>query len=150
MFDIVLEYLFIQNWFNHFQCNADSLSYKVTKFSSLYNTQFDAWISRWIIYDGLAILLKYVYIYFIAFGSMNVSRLDCYIIVWTFKQQNLTFINVHWIGNDQTDCNVTSIWESDMSMDRCPHEDWTVPFIAAIFVLFSNLLLVNLVIAMFR
>lgn len=52
-------------------------------------------------------------------------------------------------GNDQTDCNVTSIWESDMSMDRCPHEDWTVPFIAAIFVLFSNLLLVNLVIAMF-
>lgn len=54
------------------------------------------------------------------------------------------------IGVDHSDCNVTSIWESDMSMNRCPHEDWTVPVVAAIFVLFSNLLLVNLVIAMFR
>lgn len=52
-------------------------------------------------------------------------------------------------GSDNSDCNVTSIWESDMSTNRCPHEDWTVQFIAAIFVLFSNLLLVNLVIAMF-
>lgn len=52
-------------------------------------------------------------------------------------------------GVDHSDCNVTSIWESDMSMNRCPHEDWTVPVVAAIFVLFSNLLLVNLVIAMF-
>lgn len=54
------------------------------------------------------------------------------------------------LGDDHSECNVTSIWESDMSTNRCPHEDWTVPFIAGVFVLFSNLLLVNLVIAMFR
>lgn len=33
---------------------------------------------------------------------------------------------------------------------KCPQEDWTVQAIAAIYMLFSNFLLVNLVIAMFR
>uniref|UniRef100_K1QH82 Transient receptor potential cation channel subfamily M member 8 n=1 Tax=Magallana gigas TaxID=29159 RepID=K1QH82_MAGGI len=53
-------------------------------------------------------------------------------------------------GSDQSDCtNVTSVWESDTSINRCPQEDWTVQAVAAIYLLFSNLLLVNLVIAMF-
>lgn len=33
---------------------------------------------------------------------------------------------------------------------KCPQEDWTVQAIVAIYMLFSNFLLVNLVIAMFR
>lgn len=53
-------------------------------------------------------------------------------------------------GSDQSDCtNITSIWEADPSINRCPQEDWTVQAVAAIYLLFSNLLLVNLVIAMF-
>ncbi|XP_062599241.1 transient receptor potential cation channel subfamily M member 4-like, partial [Saccostrea cucullata] len=53
-------------------------------------------------------------------------------------------------GKDQSDCtNITSIWSSDPSQERCPREDWTVVLIAAFYMLFSNLLLVNLVIAMF-
>lgn len=56
----------------------------------------------------------------------------------------------HLDGSDQSDCtNVTSVWESDTSINRCPQEDWTVQAVAAIYLLFSNLLLVNLVIAMF-
>lgn len=41
-------------------------------------------------------------------------------------------------------------WEADSSLERCPDNDWTVLAVAAIYLLFSNLLLVNLVIAMFR
>ncbi|XP_062621660.1 transient receptor potential cation channel subfamily M member 2-like [Saccostrea cucullata] len=53
-------------------------------------------------------------------------------------------------GKDLSDCtNVTSIWSSDTSRERCPQEDWTVSAVAALYMLFSNLLLVNLVIAMF-
>ncbi|XP_056002343.1 transient receptor potential cation channel subfamily M member 2-like [Ostrea edulis] len=53
-------------------------------------------------------------------------------------------------GKDLSDCsNVTSIWQNDPSIDRCPQEDWTVSAISAVYMLFSNLLLVNLVIAMF-
>lgn len=65
---------------------------------------------------------------------------------------NIVFINT--IGSDQSDetncTNVDTIWESDTSINRCPQEDWTVQAVAAIYLLFSNLLLVNLVIAMFR
>nr|XP_034320577.1 transient receptor potential cation channel subfamily M member-like 2 [Crassostrea gigas] len=53
-------------------------------------------------------------------------------------------------GNDDGECtNITSVWESDTSKERCPQEDWTVQAVAAFYLLFSNLLLVNLVIAMF-
>nr|XP_034319204.1 uncharacterized protein LOC109618232 isoform X3 [Crassostrea gigas] len=45
--------------------------------------------------------------------------------------------------------NITHEWESDTSQQRCPQEDWTVQAVAAFYMLFSNLLLVNLVIAMF-
>ncbi|XP_056002332.1 uncharacterized protein LOC130049150 isoform X2 [Ostrea edulis] len=51
---------------------------------------------------------------------------------------------------DLLDCsNITSVWQSDPSIERCPQEDWTVLAISALYMLFSNLLLVNLVIAMF-
>lgn len=44
--------------------------------------------------------------------------------------------------------NCTSVTSSDPA--KCPQEDWTVQAIVAIYMLFSNFLLVNLVIAMFR
>uniref|UniRef100_A0A8W8J6Q0 Ion transport domain-containing protein n=1 Tax=Magallana gigas TaxID=29159 RepID=A0A8W8J6Q0_MAGGI len=54
---------------------------------------------------------------------------------------------------DTLDANCTknrTIWENDPSKNGCLQEDWTVQAIAGIYVLFSSLLLVNLVIAMFR
>lgn len=53
-------------------------------------------------------------------------------------------------ATDPENCtNVRAVWEADPSQNRCPHADWTVKGVAAIFLLFSNLLLVNLVIAKF-
>lgn len=53
-------------------------------------------------------------------------------------------------GDDPGECtNVTSEWEAGIK-DRCPHKDWTVSAVSGVYLLFSNLLLVNLVIAMFR
>lgn len=50
-------------------------------------------------------------------------------------------------GSDLPSCsNVTS----GTSLIECPQEDWTVPTVAAMYMLFSNILLVSLVIAMFR
>lgn len=46
-----------------------------------------------------------------------------------------------------TEINCSSVTSSDPS--KCPQEDWTVQAIVAIYMLFSNFLLVNLVIAMF-
>lgn len=55
------------------------------------------------------------------------------------------------LGSNQTDCTSNpKEWETDFSKTRCPQEDWTVYAIVAIYMLFSNILLVNLVIAMFR
>lgn len=54
-------------------------------------------------------------------------------------------------GSDQDNCtNSRYIWESDPSIKRCPEEDWTVPVIAGLYMIFVNLLLVNIVIANFR
>lgn len=56
----------------------------------------------------------------------------------------------HLDGREPSDCsNDTLEWETDTSIERCPRKDVTVPFIAAIYMLLSNLLLVNLVIAKF-
>lgn len=61
------------------------------------------------------------------------------------------YITLPVSGNGGNKCtNVPSEWESDTSKERCPQEDWTVQAVAAFYLLFSNLLLVNLVIAMFR
>nr|XP_034321515.1 transient receptor potential cation channel subfamily M member 2-like [Crassostrea gigas] len=51
----------------------------------------------------------------------------------------------HLDGSNESNC--TSVTSADSS--KCPREDWTVQAIAAIYMLFSNFLLVNLVIAMF-
>ncbi|XP_062617222.1 uncharacterized protein LOC134278929, partial [Saccostrea cucullata] len=49
-------------------------------------------------------------------------------------------------GDDDLNCTKNeAVWSSD----RCPQKDWTVMVIVAAFMLFSNLLLVNLVIAKF-
>lgn len=53
-------------------------------------------------------------------------------------------------GKDPENCTFErSVWETDSSQNRCTEADWTVKGIAAIYLLFSNLLLVNLVIAKF-
>ncbi|CAG2203521.1 unnamed protein product [Mytilus edulis] len=44
---------------------------------------------------------------------------------------------------------IRSVWESDPSMERCIEYDWVLIVIAALYMLISNLLLVNLVIALF-
>lgn len=53
-------------------------------------------------------------------------------------------------GKDPENCTFERyVWETDPSHNRCTEADWTVQGIAAIYLLFSNLLLVNLVIAKF-
>lgn len=53
-------------------------------------------------------------------------------------------------GSEPANCTKNrTIWENDPSKTGCSQDDWTVKAIAGIYVLFSNLLLVNLVIAMF-
>jgi hypothetical protein len=62
-----------------------------------------------------------------------------------------TLITIFHEGKDLSGCSKDeSEWKADPSIDRCPQEDWTVATISALYMLFSNLLLVNLVIAMFR
>lgn len=54
-------------------------------------------------------------------------------------------------GKEPENCTFNrTVWETDPSQDRCSEADWTVQGIAAVYLLFSNLLLVNLVIAKFR
>ncbi|XP_078329885.1 transient receptor potential cation channel subfamily M member-like 2 [Crassostrea virginica] len=62
-----------------------------------------------------------------------------------YAELNLEYLE----GDDPGECtNVTSEWEAGIK-DRCPHKDWTVSAVSGVYLLFSNLLLVNLVIAMF-
>lgn len=54
-------------------------------------------------------------------------------------------------NNSNGSCTfIQSEWESDPSIERCVEYDWAIMIIAAIYMLLSNLLLVNLVIALFR
>nr|XP_022311262.1 uncharacterized protein LOC111116556 [Crassostrea virginica] len=62
-----------------------------------------------------------------------------------YAELNLEFLEGK---SDEICTNVTSEWESGL-MERCPQKDWTVSGITGVYLLFSNLLLVNLVIAMF-
>lgn len=77
----------------------------------------------------------------------NVSILILFILNIPYYSSIYFFL----IGEDTKDCtfNMTE-WSSDPSIERCPEEDWTVLAVSAFYMLFSNLLLVNLVIAMFR
>lgn len=59
--------------------------------------------------------------------------------------------HIYFTGSEQPNCNNSaSLVNSNSSMTRCPQEDWTVPVVAAVYLLLSNLLLINLVIAKFR
>ncbi|XP_078341129.1 transient receptor potential cation channel subfamily M member 2-like isoform X1 [Crassostrea virginica] len=52
--------------------------------------------------------------------------------------------------NEDNNCSSNSTeWSTDPSVERCPEYDWTVLAVSAFYMLFANLLLVNLVIAMF-
>nr|XP_022311194.1 uncharacterized protein LOC111116490 [Crassostrea virginica] len=63
-----------------------------------------------------------------------------------YAELNLEFLEAR---DDEFECtNVTSVWESG-AMERCPEKDWTVSAVTGVYLLLSNLLLVNLVIAMF-
>nr|XP_034320574.1 transient receptor potential cation channel subfamily M member 2-like isoform X2 [Crassostrea gigas] len=73
------------------------------------------------------------YPYWQLYGELNLDNLDGSVADY----------------EDRECTNITAEWESDPSKERCPHDDWTVQAIAAFYLLFSNLLLVNLVIAMF-
>lgn len=53
-------------------------------------------------------------------------------------------------GSNQDNCsNNRSIWEAVPSTERCPQQDWTVPVVAGLYMMFTNLLLVNIVIVQF-
>lgn len=53
-------------------------------------------------------------------------------------------------GSNQDNCsNNSSLWKADPSMERCPQQDFSVQVIAGIYMMFTNLLLVNIVIAKF-
>ncbi|XP_071166898.1 transient receptor potential cation channel subfamily M member-like 2 [Mytilus edulis] len=52
--------------------------------------------------------------------------------------------------NSTTPCTtIQSEWESNPDIDRCNEYDWILPVITALYMLMSNLLLVNLLIAVF-
>lgn len=80
---------------------------------------------------------------------IHVSRFILYFCI-DIVTLSCLLINIH-SGREPSDCSNTTLeWETDTSIERCPQEDWTVSIIAAIYMLLSNLLLVNLVIAKFR
>ncbi|KAJ8311512.1 hypothetical protein KUTeg_010867 [Tegillarca granosa] len=53
-------------------------------------------------------------------------------------------------GSDGTDCtNNETIWSTDPTAERCSEYDWLAIFIAAVYMMLVNWLLLNIVIAMF-
>ena len=55
------------------------------------------------------------------------------------------------IGETLQTCeNNEMIWRANGGEDRCPEKNEMVPIMAAVYLLFTNILLVNLLIAMFR
>ncbi|OPL33939.1 hypothetical protein AM593_03638, partial [Mytilus galloprovincialis] len=52
--------------------------------------------------------------------------------------------------NKDTSCTkIQSVWENNPSIERCNEYDWILVVITALYMLMSNLLLVNLLIAVF-
>lgn len=57
----------------------------------------------------------------------------------------------HVLGSDDTECtNNATVWKNDPSIKRCPTSDLIPPVIAATYMMLTNWLLLNIVIAMFR
>ncbi|CAC5411680.1 unnamed protein product [Mytilus coruscus] len=53
-------------------------------------------------------------------------------------------------ASDASGCtNNATLWKSDPSIERCPTGDWITPVIAAFYMMLTNWLLLNIVIAMF-
>ncbi|CAC5397749.1 unnamed protein product [Mytilus coruscus] len=53
-------------------------------------------------------------------------------------------------ASDDTGCTSNNtLWENDPSLSRCPTSDWLPPVIAATYMMLTNWLLLNIVIAMF-
>ncbi|XP_071121139.1 transient receptor potential cation channel subfamily M member-like 2 isoform X2 [Mytilus edulis] len=53
-------------------------------------------------------------------------------------------------GTDDSGCSDNAtIWNNDPSVERCPTGDWITPVIAAVYMMLTNWLLLNIVIAMF-
>ena len=64
---------------------------------------------------------------------------------------NLGLYEISFQANSTTPCTtIQSEWESNPDIERCNEYDWVLIVIAALYLLISNLLLVNLVIALFR
>ncbi|VDI21398.1 Hypothetical predicted protein, partial [Mytilus galloprovincialis] len=56
----------------------------------------------------------------------------------------------HVLGSDDTECtNNATVWKNDPSIKRCPTSDLIPPVIAATYMMLTNWLLLNIVIAMF-
>lgn len=56
----------------------------------------------------------------------------------------------HVLGDNNDNCTfVEAEWEQNPDIERCVDYDWVVLLIAALYMLFTNLLLVNLIIALF-
>ena len=55
------------------------------------------------------------------------------------------------LGEQPTGCTKNeTIWRYLGGIDRCPEENALVPLLAAVYLILTNILLVNLLIAMFR
>lgn len=86
--------------------------------------------------------------------------------IWSTHTYNSVFIHSH--NTNATICDIQvcltisgkimpdncaenyTVWLQDPSIERCPYEDWMAPMLSTLYVLICNLLLVNLVIALFR
>lgn len=76
--------------------------------------------------------------------------INCLHYLVDFRHENYILISCYlhlFSGSDLPSCSNITAGES---LVECPQEDWTVPGLAAMYMLFSNILLVSLVIAMFR
>ncbi|VDI06246.1 Hypothetical predicted protein, partial [Mytilus galloprovincialis] len=53
-------------------------------------------------------------------------------------------------ASDESGCtNNATLWKNDPTVERCPTSDWITPVIAAFYMMLTNWLLLNIVIAMF-
>ena len=56
-----------------------------------------------------------------------------------------------FVGEQPLGCTSNeTIWRASGGIDRCPEENALVPLLAAVYLILTNILLVNLLIAMFR
>lgn len=59
------------------------------------------------------------------------------------------FLDTLEAADDSGCTNNATLWKTDPSVERCPTADWITPVIAAFYMMLTNWLLLNIVIAMF-